>query len=64
MSIGQNKKHYEDEWEKDIQVARELLYPSTVIEALKREPESIKRTRILQNARHEAIEHLNKYRRK
>lgn len=62
--MNQKTNQYKDEWENDIQIARELLYPETVIEALKHEPESIKRTRILQNARHEAIERLNKYRRK
>lgn len=44
-----------DEWEQDIKTAIELLYPNSVIEALRREDDSYERTKILREARHNAM---------
>lgn len=40
-----------NEWKCDIRVARELLYPKSVIEALMNEPDPYQRQKILTNAR-------------
>lgn len=38
-------------WNEDIKAAKELFYPKEVIEALEREPNPIRRSRILASAR-------------
>lgn len=42
-------------WATDIKIAKELLYPNEVIEALKLEPDHKKRMLILTNARKQEI---------
>lgn len=48
-------EHRNSEWKHDINVAKELLYPYWVIEALKHERDPFKRSKILTNARKESI---------
>lgn len=44
-------RHKSNEWEEDIKIAKELLYPDSVIKALEKESNSIRRSNILKDAR-------------
>lgn len=50
MSLGSGK-NFKSPQEEDIKTARQLCYPRSVIERLKKEPDPVKRQRILTSAR-------------
>ncbi len=51
-----NKRHLYNSISSDVRTAKELLYPTEIIEALKAEKDPIKRGKILRNARLKSID--------
>lgn len=45
----------DQDWLNDIKIGEELKYPKAVIEELKNESNQVKRSKILQNARHDSM---------
>ena len=50
MGLGSGRK-YKSPQEEDVKTARQLCYPRSVIERLQKEPDPVKRQRILTSAR-------------
>lgn len=45
------RAHSKTQWQQDVRIAKQLCYPKVVIKLLKEEPDPIKRTKILWEAR-------------